>query len=175
MATFEAGIPRKSPFASQIAVLVFLCVAIIGSYNFYRALRPSALPVEVAASHGGDRLTLDLASGDKLQFILKWAASNDLDLAVVTPSGEHIWYGNLGSTESDGLLDRDNTRGPGVEKIRIAKVRSGSYRVTIQNYSKVGNSDFQLIVMVNGKARKVYSGTVSEKRQSYILELEVHR
>ena len=70
---------------------------------------------------------------------LIWNNRNDLDLHVVTPRREEIYYGHKRSV-CGGWLDVDmNVRGETdtpVENIRWAKgaARAGRYRVSVQNY-----------------------------------------
>ena len=70
---------------------------------------------------------------------LIWDNRNDLDLHIITPRGEHIYYANKRSTCS-GWLDVDmNVRGETtkpVENIRWARgvAQRGPYRVYVQNY-----------------------------------------
>ncbi|WP_374705015.1 YfaP family protein, partial [Escherichia coli] len=51
----------------------------------------------------------------RLRLVLSWDTDNtDLDLHVVTPDGEHAWYGNT-VLKNSGALDMDVTTGYGPE------------------------------------------------------------
>jgi len=71
---------------------------------------------------------------------LLWNTRDDLDLHLIAPSGERIWYGNKAS-RCGGALDVDrNVRGETpkpVENVRWSKGRApaGQYRVLVQNYA----------------------------------------
>ena len=46
-------------------------------------------------------------SGGDVQASLTWSSTADLDLHVIDPDGEEIWYGNRGPTDEGGSLDHD--------------------------------------------------------------------
>jgi hypothetical protein len=91
---------------------------------------------------------------------LLWNNRNDLDLHVITPSGEHIFYHDK-QASCGGFLDVDmNIRGETtkpVENVRWAKgkARKGTYQVYVQNYafheSSRAATPFKVELEINGK------------------------
>ena len=98
-------------------------------------------------------------SGD-IRISLMWNNRNDIDLHVVDPNGEEIYY-NHRTARSGGLLDIDMNasgmlRAPAVENVfwpdRAAP--SGTYRIYVYHYAihdRVNDTDFTVRVLVRGR------------------------
>jgi len=109
-----------------------------------------------------DRVTRagGLYEGVDLRASLVWNNRNDLDLHVITPAGEHIYYGAK-QASCGGWLDVDmNVRGETtkpVENVRWAKgsARRGRYKVFVRNYafheSERAPTPFKVELEVGGK------------------------
>jgi hypothetical protein len=107
-------------------------------------------------------------AGVDIRASLLWNNRNDLDLHVLTPAGEHIYFGNKRGT-CGGELDVDrNVRGETtkpVENTRWAKgtAPKGRYRFWVQNYAfhqAPAPTPFRVELEVNGKLEH-FSGTAS--------------
>lgn len=102
---------------------------------------------------------------------LIWNNRNDLDLHVIPPSGEEVYYAHKKSA-CGGWLDVDmNVRGETtkpVENVRWAKGEApkGRYRVVVQNFAFKEPSptptDFRVEVEVGGEVKR-FDGTLSLK------------
>ncbi len=108
-----------------------------------------------------------------IRISLLWNTRDDLDLHVITPSGEEIYYGNK-QARCGGALDIDrNVHGEDpkpVENVRWARGQApaGRYRVYVQNYryhEPPGPIPFRVEMDVNGQISH-YQGVISEKRET---------
>ncbi|MDR0411376.1 MAG: VWA domain-containing protein [Treponema sp.] len=106
-------------------------------------LRQDAVNIVVMVSDGTDlsaRLNEEGARSGDIRVSLSWENRNDLDLHVITPGQEHIYYGYK-KDSSGGELDVDmNIRGESTEPIenifwQEAKAPAGMYRVFVQNFN----------------------------------------
>jgi uncharacterized protein YfaP (DUF2135 family) len=112
---------------------------------------------------------------------LLWNNTNDLDLHVVTPRGEHIYYGAKRSS-CGGWLDVDmNVRGETtkpVENIRWAKghAQPGRYRVSVHNYraheSDGAPTSFKLELEVDGVITH-HEGKISARAHTEVTVAEL--
>lgn len=112
--------------------------------------------------------------GVDIRASLVWNNRNDLDLHVIAPSGEHIYYGHKRSA-CGGWLDVDmNVRGETttpVENIRWARGAAprGRYRVYVQNYRfhEPGQypTPYKVEVEISGEIYH-FTGVISPQRQT---------
>lgn len=112
--------------------------------------------------------------GVEIRASLLWNNRNDLDLHVVTPQGEHIFYGHKRSA-CGGWLDVDmNVRGETttpVENIRWARGAAprGHYRIYVQNYRfhepAQHPTPFKVEVEISGEIYH-FTGVVSPHKQT---------
>lgn len=112
--------------------------------------------------------------GVDIRASLIWNNRNDLDLHVMTPTQEHIYYGAKRSA-CGGWLDVDmNVRGETekpVENVRWQKgtAPKGRYQIYVQNYSfkepKHDPTPFKVEVEIDGEIQH-FSGIVSPKGQT---------
>lgn len=124
------------------------------------------------AGFGGDvgrRLAAAGAKTGDVQVSLSWDNFNDIDLHVVAPSGERIFFGHRGS-RCLGSLDVDmNAGGPAsrepVENVFWPARRAppGEYRVFVHHFSRHDpdrdDTAFSVHVLVDGRKRR-FTGSV---------------
>jgi len=116
-----------------------------------------------------ERLNQAGAKSGDVQISLAWNNVNDLDLHVVTPVGDRISFIAKRSS-CDGELDVDMNAGGSSSNKPVENVfwptgqaPRGEFIVIVHHYSNHGGADptrYQVIVKVDGKARK-FSGAVT--------------
>lgn len=129
-----------------------------GAANFQVTL-PAGLTsgrftVEIACQDADGRISersltevavAEVGTGD-LQFSLSWDAEVDLDLYVIEPDGNQIFFANPGPSATGGQLDFDDTDGTGTGDVRSDGLNAlenifwqdsaprGEYRVGVDHY-----------------------------------------
>lgn len=141
-----------------------------GSFARPYAFGSGSNSVEVRAGPNGPRQRVqfyETAAAKKqarLRVVLSWDSDGtDLDLHVVTPSGEHAWYGQR-VIAGGGALDVDVTTGYGPEIFSHPAPEKGLYQVYVNYYgSGYGVEDLtvaQVAIISN-------ENTPHEKRQVF--------
>ena len=108
-----------------------------------------------------------------LRIVLSWNTDmTDIDLHVVSPDGEHVFYGNRVS-RNGGALDVDVTSGYGPEIYAIPSPPHGNWQVYANYYGGGWNNDEESdndlnIVQVSIIA---HEGTLDEKQQTFRIPM----
>ena len=99
-----------------------------------------------------------------LRVVLSWDSDmTDLDLHVVSPDGQHVFYGTR-TAANGGALDVDVTDGYGPEIYAIPSPPKGLWHVYVNYY---GSGDQQDDLTVAQVALIMHEGTVDEKIQTF--------
>ncbi len=121
-----------------------------------------------------------LGTGD-VQVTLRWGNLNDIDLHVISPNGEHLYFEYKNSTDG-GKLDVDTNAGCG-ERITDRPVENiywpqgaapkGSYQVYVLYYAQCQDeaaTDYTVTIKVDGK-QQVFHGSLQQvgERQDVIV------
>jgi hypothetical protein len=162
--------------AGVLAVGAAVTVVGGGGYLLYRAsqqeVRPPA-PTATEAPGGG----VQPHTGD-VQITLEWYSTADLDLHVLDPDGDEIWFDNS-RVASGGELDVD-ANGPcftatssPLENVYWpwGGAPPGEYEVYVEYFSEClgeGAVDYQVIVRVDGEVLDTHSGAISPGGQVFI-------
>ncbi len=115
---------------------------------------------------------LEHGYGD-VQITLTWDNGADLDLHVIDPNGEEIWWNHTYSV-SDGKLDVDDIDGYGPENIFWPRLKApdGTYKVYIHHYpwdNKPKSSNYTVLINAFGVIKK-YTGSITENQVMHIKD-----
>jgi uncharacterized protein YfaP (DUF2135 family) len=104
----------------------------------------------------------------RLRILLSWDTDGtDLDLHVVTPNGQHAWYGQR--VVKGGAIDLDVTTGYGPEIFASPAPEKGLYQIYV-NYYGGGGGDESLLTTARLTVVS-NEGTASEKRQEFTVPM----
>ena len=104
-----------------------------------------------------------------LRIVLMWDADNtDIDLHVMDPNGEEIYYGNRFS-QSGAMLSNDVTSGYGPEEYLHKKAPSGTYKI-LSNYFA---SHQQKLVGPATVTATVFTNWARDNEESHIMSLRL--
>ena len=102
----------------------------------------------------------------RLRIVLNWDTDGtDLDMHVLTPDGNHAWYGQR--VIPGGAIDLDVTTGYGPEIFSAPAPQSGPYQVYVNYY---GSGDAQTITTARLTVI-TEEGTPNERRQEFAVPL----
>jgi hypothetical protein len=152
----------KAPGGGCLRILLLaLAVLVVATAVYVGALRFLPGLLNDFAQRTGIHLpgTTILGTGD-VQVTLRWQGDADLDLHVLDPGGEEIWFQSPQSS-SGGILDVDangnceGVRNP-IENIYWPKGQapSGDYSVAVIYYQACGRTeptDYEVTVTLDGK------------------------
>ena len=109
-------------------------------------------------------------AGGALQFALNWDTEQDVDLHVVDPSGEMVFYGSP-TIPSGGELDLDSNAGCAIDGVQNenvlwngASVPAGDYRVAVNLWSACGSNlptQWRLTILQAGVPVETVQGSLS--------------
>ena len=105
-------------------------------------------------------------STGNVQVNVSWNTATDVDLHVVDPTGQEIYYGNTQSTNG-GSLDVDSNAGCSLDNKQSENIRwgsaapNGTYTVRVDYWSacNVTGSTTYTVVVNNGGQRQQFTGT----------------
>jgi hypothetical protein len=107
-----------------------------------------------------------------LQVTLNWSSNADIDLHVIEPGGEEIYY-NYPSSTAGGALDRDNQCSDFVmgrpENIFWTIPPNGTYQVNVVYYQNCGGAgpvNFTVRICIEGNCGSPIAGTVNAEGES---------
>jgi hypothetical protein len=110
---------------------------------------------------------VDVGTGN-VQVSVSWDVDSDVDLHVVDPAGEEIYYGNL-SSSSGGQLDLDSNPNCEIDGVRNENVTwqdaapPGTYTVRVDLYAgcDVSPTNYVVTVQVAGQPTRTFTGSLT--------------
>jgi hypothetical protein len=185
--SLRATVTSPTPFSRVVVSMTYLdgyyelnLPAPVTSADVILTLSPQApqatlgLQYGVAAAGGelGAMLSQNInmirvGSGD-VQVSVAWDAPTDVDLHVIDPSGEEIYFGNKTSA-SGGTLDLDSNAACTIDNVDNENIvwptgaaPSGTYSVHLIYWSACSQpqSNYTVTIVVKGQAPQVFSGTL---------------
>lgn len=109
-----------------------------------------------------------------VQITLTWNDGADLDIHVIDPNGEEIYYAHQYSA-SGGVLDIDDINGYGPENIfwQTNHAPSGNYQVYVHDYNDNGFGSSNYTVLINAFGNtKLYNGSINFDETNHITDFD---
>lgn len=149
-------------------------IAADGSYSRPYAFSRGANSVEIRSPDGKERATAQFYDSNKdriqtkLRVVLSWNTDDtDLDLHVISPDGEHTFYGRRVS-KNGGALDVDVTSGFGPEIYANPTPQAGRYLVYVNYYGGYGDKPEMTIAQLSIVNEE---NTLHEKQQLFTVPM----
>ena len=107
-----------------------------------------------------------VGNGD-VQISVSWTGASDVDLHVIDPSGEEVYFGNTVAA-SGGTLDLDSNAACSIDNVNnenivwpVGGAPRGEYRVVVDYWSDCGvaRSDYVVTVQAEGQEPQIFSGS----------------
>lgn len=104
----------------------------------------------------------------RLRVVLSWdSPGTDIDLHVISPDGQHVWYGNR-VVQNGGALDVDVTTGYGPEIVSSVSPAKGIYHVYVNYFGSGENTGTVTIAQVTIIANE---NTPKDRQQMFRVPL----
>ncbi|MEX2531937.1 MAG: hypothetical protein WD960_14305 [Gemmatimonadota bacterium] len=152
-----------APRDSVDLILVYGSSLAENQYDFRFAVGDGAGPGDAQSRLMG---VVTVGTGD-VQVSVSWDAPSDVDLYVVDPQGEEIYYGNR-QAASGGELDLDSNaacHGPDVQNENITwpedSAPRGEYTVRVNHWDncEASRTNWVVTVQVRGQVARTYTGS----------------
>lgn len=104
-------------------------------------------------------LNVEAVATAEIQISLTWNSITDIDLWVIEPNGDKIYYANSFSSASLGWLDYDNIVSYGPENITFNyKMPEGDYKVYVHHFDGGVETDYQVTVAIGDNVTSYVGG-----------------
>jgi uncharacterized protein YfaP (DUF2135 family) len=158
---YEVHLPSRQ--MSAPALLSFAQTLPLSQFQLLFAVADSSGPVGPFTAL--DTTAIAVGTGD-IQVTLSWDVDSDVDLHVIDPSGEEIYYGHPQSA-SGGTLDLDSNAGCALDHKRnenitwpVGRAPRGTYTVRVDYWSNCLVTQTTYTVRINnGGAAQILNGS----------------
>jgi uncharacterized protein YfaP (DUF2135 family) len=114
----------------------------------------------------------------QLRIICSWDAPEaEVDLHIITPDGQHAFYGRP-VLNGGGGLDVDSVDGPGPEMFSTVAPQHGAYHVFVNYWGNYGQGGYNFDeaqrekpIITTRVTLVFYENTAKEKRESFVIPL----
>lgn len=111
-------------------------------------------------------LNVEAVATAPIQISLTWNTQTDLDLWVVEPNSNKIYYADTLSRSSLGWLDYDNTEAYGPENITFQyQMPEGEYKVFVHYFDGDADTDYSVVVAQGDEVNR-YTGSFSANQSN---------
>jgi uncharacterized protein YfaP (DUF2135 family) len=155
-----------------------------GRYARAYAFGAGSNSVEVRGADGKAKRRVQFYEADRsrtqpvIRVIAGWDDSQaEVDLHVITPDGQHAFFGRPTLTNGGGL-DADTVDGPGPENFIMTSPMRGTYQVWINYWGNFGASGYhfdettrQRPIITSRITLVFYENTARERREEFIVPL----
>lgn len=148
--------------------------------TLYGDVPDTEFSLRIAATDGesvGEYVTIpvevvEVGAGGPIQVSVSWNTPTDVDLHVVDPNGEEIYYGHSFSDATGGELDLDSNAACGIDGVNNENITwtdeddpvRGEYIVRVDYWDScdiVGSTSYVVTVRVEGEDTRTFTGTLS--------------
>lgn len=141
---------------------------------------PRTCSATTSCATGMDCIENQCVTSSTLRFTLTWQARTDVDLHVLTPTGEELWYRNR-NTADGGVFDSDSCIGTRCQTDSVllenvfwrGAATEGNYTFWSVNYSGTQSVPVVFDVKVNGE-RNTFESTVPAGTNSESYKFVIH-
>lgn len=179
-------------FLGAIYVVLIILLLLLGLKNCNRQGKvvepPTPAPIDTADVRPdttvvverdtvAERVAEDVGGSGDLKVTLMWDFRGDIDLHVIEPSGNELYFKNMKNPETGGELDVDNIHGGegACENIYWEHPPKGQYRVKLKYFDKAlldfSSHECKVVVFQAGLEPKTYTVTMEEEGEEKLITL----
>ena len=137
-------------------------------------------PPPAPRQEDADRARREGARSGRVQIILAWDDRNDLDLVMICPNGERVFFGSRRGCGAELDVDRnagDLTATPVENIVFAAEPAPGRYRIIVWHFQNnppaPASSPYRVTVKREGRPDQVFTGRVAAGQELEVGHFDV--